>query len=91
MHMSPAFNGSSEIQRFECSDAIETHEGIMLAFYPKRPRMPITLLGYKLDFLKGFSSAIWRECLMPMHYSNCHPMAGTKGTKNIRQPNKLTR
>ena len=34
-HMSPALNGSSEIQRFERSDAIEIHDGIIFNFYTR--------------------------------------------------------
>ena len=32
--MSPALNGSSALQRFERSNAIEIHNGIMFDFYP---------------------------------------------------------
>ena len=32
--MSPALNGSTELQRFERSNAVEIRNGIMLDFYP---------------------------------------------------------
>ena len=35
--LSPARNGSSEIQRFEHSDAIEMHDGIIFDFYTGLP------------------------------------------------------
>ena len=31
--MNPAVNGSSEIQRFECSDAIKIHDGIIYLIF----------------------------------------------------------
>ena len=37
--MSPALNGSSAIQRFEVSDAIEIRDGITLDFYTGLPHM----------------------------------------------------
>ena len=30
----PTLNRSSEIHHFECSDAIDIHDGIMFVFYP---------------------------------------------------------
>ena len=39
MGMSPTLNGSADIQRFECSDAIEIHDGIMSVFLPGLPHM----------------------------------------------------
>ena len=38
-HLSPALNRSSEIQRFERSDAIEICNGIISDFYTKLPHM----------------------------------------------------
>ena len=37
LRMSPTTSRSSEIQRFECSDAIEMHRGIMLVLYSGLP------------------------------------------------------
>ena len=37
--MSPALNGSSEIQHFECVDAIEIHDGVMFIFYLGLPHI----------------------------------------------------
>ena len=41
--MSPALNGSSALQRFERSNVIEIHNGIMFDFYPGLPHMPSLL------------------------------------------------
>ena len=32
--MSPALDGSSALQRFECGNAVEIRNGIMFDFYP---------------------------------------------------------
>ena len=32
--MSPALNGNAALERFECSNAVEIHNGIMFDFYP---------------------------------------------------------
>ena len=37
--MSPALNGSSEIQRFECADATKIRNAIMFVFYPGLPHV----------------------------------------------------
>ena len=37
--MSPALNGSSALQRFEHSNAIEIRNGIMFDFYPGLPHL----------------------------------------------------
>ena len=37
--MGPALNGSSVIQRFEGSDAIEIHDGITFDFYTGLPHV----------------------------------------------------
>ena len=37
--MSPALNGSSALERFERSNAIEIRNGIMFNFYPGQPQM----------------------------------------------------
>ena len=37
--MSPALTGSSEIQRFEHTDAIKIRDGIMIVFYPGLPHV----------------------------------------------------
>ena len=37
--MSPALNGSSEIQHFEHVDVIKIRDGIMFLFYPGLPRV----------------------------------------------------
>ena len=39
LHLSPALNGSSEIQRFERSDAIEIRDRIIFDFYTGLPHM----------------------------------------------------
>ena len=39
--MSPALNGSSALQRFERSNAIEIRNGIMFDFYPGLPHIYI--------------------------------------------------
>ena len=38
-HMNPALNGSSALERFECSNAIEIRNGIMFDFYPGLPQI----------------------------------------------------
>ena len=40
-HLSPALNGSSEIhvRRFECSDTIEIHDGIIFDIYTGLPHV----------------------------------------------------
>ena len=47
--MSPTLNGSSEIQCFECSDAIEIRNGILLDFYTGLPHV-FTLRGSKSHY-----------------------------------------
>ena len=42
--MSPALNGSSEIQHFECTGAIEICDGIMSDFYPGLPHIHVKQL-----------------------------------------------
>ena len=37
--MSPALNGSSALERFERSNAIKIHNGIMFDFYPGLPHV----------------------------------------------------
>ena len=37
--MSPTLNGSSAIWRFELSEAIEIHDGIIFEFYVGQPHM----------------------------------------------------
>ena len=39
VRMSPALNGSSVLQRFECSNASEIRNGIMFDFYPELPHI----------------------------------------------------
>jgi len=41
--MSPAFNISSAIQRFECADVIEIHNRIRLDFYPELPHLVFSI------------------------------------------------
>ena len=41
-HMSPALNGSSALQHFERSNAIEIRNGIMFDFYPGLPHIAIS-------------------------------------------------
>ena len=41
--MSPTLNGSSTLERFKCSTAIEIHNGIMFNFYPGLPHMYILI------------------------------------------------
>ena len=41
VRMSPALNGSSALQRFECGNAIEIRNGIMFDFYPGLPQLCI--------------------------------------------------
>ena len=41
-HMSPALNGSSVLQHFERSNAIEIRNGIMFDFYPGLPNIAIS-------------------------------------------------
>ena len=38
-HLSPTLNGSLEIRRFECSDAIEIRNGIIFDFYTGLPHL----------------------------------------------------
>ena len=54
--MSPALNGSSEIQHFERADVIEIHDGIMLVFYPGLPHMykwQQVIYMYRISLYKG--------------------------------------
>ena len=44
--MSPALNGSSALQRFEHSNAIEIRNGIMFDFYLGLPHMSNSLYMY---------------------------------------------
>ena len=37
--MSPTLDGSSAIQHFECSDAIEIRDGIIFDFYAELPHI----------------------------------------------------
>ena len=37
--MSPALNGSFALQHFECGNAVEMYNGIMIDFYPGLPHM----------------------------------------------------
>ena len=37
--MRPAFNGSSALERLECSNAIKIRNGIMFDFYPGLPHI----------------------------------------------------
>ena len=39
LRVCPALNGSSEIQRFECSNTIEIRNGIIFYFYTKLPHI----------------------------------------------------
>ena len=49
--MSPALNGSSALQRFERSNAIEIRNGIMFDFYPGLPQM----CASTFSFLKAYT------------------------------------
>ena len=42
--MSPTLNGSSVLERFEHSNAIKMHNGIMFDFYPGLPHMDYTMV-----------------------------------------------
>ena len=44
--MSPALNGSSEIQRFEHAYAIEIRDGIMFVFYPGLPHVVLPAIPF---------------------------------------------
>ena len=44
--MSPALNGSSALQCFECSNAIEIRNGIMFDFYPGMPHIEMCNIMY---------------------------------------------
>ena len=46
--MSPALNGSSGLERFECSNAIEIRNRIMFDFYPGLPH------AGSVGFIYGF-------------------------------------
>ena len=39
VRISPSLNGSSALQGFECSNAVEIHNGIMFDFYPGLPHI----------------------------------------------------
>ena len=47
-HMSPALNGSSAIQRFKGSDAIEMRDGITFDFYMGLPHMFMNVLTLEI-------------------------------------------
>ena len=51
MHMSPALNQSSALERFECGNAIKICNGIMFDFYPGLPHM-VNFLLYALVTLE---------------------------------------
>ena len=58
VRLSPALNGSSEIQCFEHSDRIEICDGIIFDFYTRLPHMYINILQinikYTLNTLKMY-------------------------------------
>ena len=45
VHVSPAFNGSTALQCFECGNGVEIRNGIMFDFYPGLPHMHYLLHG----------------------------------------------
>ena len=49
--MSPALNGSSVLQRFECGNAVETRNRMMFDFYPGLPHMYVCVC-YKQKFFQ---------------------------------------
>ena len=70
--MSPACNGSTALQRFECSNAIEIRNGIMFDFYPGLPHIYIFFLAFVDDSRKFMLSKISRYtvfllCLILRH------------------------
>ena len=56
----PRPNRSSEIQCFECSDAIEIHDGTMFVFYPGLPH-PYSENIYHVD-IYGYTCGKLRMC-----------------------------
>ena len=63
--MSPTLNGSSEIQRFECADAIEIRDRIMFVFYPGLPHISISDfcgLNYLIQFSMPEGEVIKKKC-----------------------------
>ena len=69
--MSPALNGSSAIQRFEGSDAIEIHDGIMFDFYTGLPQyFFLSTWGVMCFFCDAVSTCkICRSKVHAKHYS----------------------
>ena len=57
--MSPALNGSSALERFECSNAIKIRNGIMFDFYPGLPQLYLIKIVWRPYIL---SLAIDNNC-----------------------------
>ena len=73
--MSPAFNGSYALERFERSKAIEIRNGIMFDFYPGLPHI-YNNLGRDVIYLDdapprcfsaGSNSAFWEKKKAKLH------------------------
>ena len=49
--MSPALNGLTALQRFECDNTVEIHNGIMFDFYPGLPHVLNFAVGLDLEII----------------------------------------
>ena len=98
-HMSPALNGSSAIQCFEGSDAIEIRNGITFDFYTELPHMYMYMCCLLLsNKYKGLSRLHckyihWRVSLKLWICYQTHKcsasLAGYKGRAEKQQKEKL--
>ena len=58
--MSPALNGSTALQRFEHSNAVEIRNGIMFDFYPGLPHMHVHVIT--ASFPGSFPATLYSYC-----------------------------
>ena len=63
--MSPALNGSSEIQHFEHADAIEIRDGIMFVFYLGLPHIQYKTVSMYLHRQTSVYTSILQYCASP--------------------------
>ena len=99
-HMSHALNGSSVLQRFEHSNAIKIHNGIMFNFYLGPPHMQFLSLKFKLKiggvkyvhtYITIFSSAAVavkrKNTLYLLHLSLCDLLVSVLSRDHCRNRN----
>ena len=64
--MSPVLNGSSALERFECSNAIEICNGIMFGFHPGLPH--ITANKYLFDRVIHLVTLVTRDTIQGLFW-----------------------